>query len=319
MGGCAGHRLSGPQFPMVSKVVTFWHRHPLVSQVLLVVAVVLVLMALGVFYPSTKLGFLLVIILAVVNSRVREFAIDFAPFIVLILTYNELRRFADNLSMTDINVTNLIHWEQSLFGGTLPSYFLQQHLWDQPYTALVDIAMNTFYLSHFITPVIAAWLLWRNRKTDYWAYVSGLVLLSYAAFATYVLFPAAPPWWATFHGYLPDQPVYLDHFIVTAETVNSGPNPVAAMPSLHVAYPTYIALVCITVWGRKAGFVFLLPVGVMTAAVYLGHHYVIDGLVGSVYALFMYSTVFTWLRRHEIALDLVGKLKGVFALGAHDS
>ena len=296
---------------MLNKLVRLWNKHPLVSQALLLAAVILVLIALGVFYPSTKMGFLLVVILAVVNPRVRAFAIDFAPFIILILTYNTLRGFADTLGTSDIHITDLIKWEKNLFGGTLPNHYLQHHLWDKPYTPVLDLLANTFYLSHFITPVIVAGALWWNRKSDYWAFAIGLVLLSYAAFATYIGFPAAPPWWATYHGYLTDQPVTLAHFVVSEDIVNSGPNPVAAMPSLHVAYPTFIALVSMTVWGRKAWFVWLLPLGVLTSAVYLGHHYVIDGLVGSGYAVFFFNVVFIWLRRTELAFDLAGKLKSV--------
>ncbi len=272
---------------------------------LLVIAVVcLVLWALGIFYPSTKLGFLLVIILAVVNPRLRGFGFDFLPFMALLFTYTELRRFADDFTGADINVVNLIKWEKALFGGTLPGHWLQSNLGDHFFTPVIDVLTNTFYLSHFITPLILAAVLWYFRRPEYWAFMIGLVVLSFAAFLTYLVFPAAPPWWATSHGYLRTEPITLDSFIVSRHVVASGPNPVAAMPSLHIAYPTYLALVSMTVWGRRGLPVLILPLGVAFSAIYLGHHYVIDGLVGATYALFVYLIVYWSLRKTNIDLNV---------------
>ena len=62
----------------------------------------------------------------------------------------------------------------------------------------------------------------------------------------------------------------------------SGANPVAAMPSLHAAYPTYIAMVAIRVWGKR---------GIPTDALVLGNPEgnrdakgVLNALMGGVYS-----------------------------------
>lgn len=272
-------------------------------QAVLVIGIVLVLMARGVFYPSTRFMFALLIFLAVINPKLRPFVLDFSPFIVLILTYNTLRGFADNVSPADIHITDLIAWDRALGGGVLPSYTLQKHLWGHALTPVVDVITNGLYMSHFLTPVLAAAALWRRETSLYWAFALGLVVLSFAGFFTYMVFPAAPPWWATEHGYLPDEPATLDHFVVSEEVVSAGPNPIAAMPSLHAAYPTYIALVAIYVWGRRGLPVLLLPVGVATSAVYLGHHYVVDALVGAAYSLFFFRMVFVPLYKRGFSLE----------------
>lgn len=284
------------------RVLRYIQSRPLGVQIGALVALVLTLMALGVFYPSTEMGLGFLVALAVVNRRVRIFALDYAPFILLLFTYDTLRNFADDLTTADINVTNLIQWEKTLFGGTLPSYWLQRHLMHGTLTPLLDALTNTLYLSHFMTPLLAAIALWRRRKSDYWAYAIGLVALSYAGFATFILFPAAPPWWATAHGFLPDQPVTLAPFVASQELVASGPNPVAAMPSLHTAYPTYIALVAFAVWGRRGLPVLLLPLCVAFSTVYLGHHYVVDALAGAGYAVVAFSTAFLWFRAHPVGV-----------------
>lgn len=281
----------------------------LTAQIFAFAVIVLTLIAADVLYPSTELLLMALVVLAVMNVKVREFAIDFAPFILLIYSYDTLRNFANVLTHAEVNVTNLIAWERALFGGTLPSYWLQQKLWELPITPLLDVLTNALYLSHFMTPLLLSALLWRRRSSEYWAFATGLVALSYAGFVTYIAFPAAPPWYATHHGYLPATPITLDHFIVPAEVVSAGPNPVAAMPSLHTAYPTYIALVALATWGRRALPVILLPLGVAFSSFYLGHHWVIDALAGAAYAAFFFATVFLFVRRREVSLAWIGKVK----------
>jgi len=248
-------------------------------------------------FPNTELIALTFVFAFAWTRSGRSFLIEFMPFLVLLVTYKQMRNFADNLTGADINITNLIRWEKALFGGTLPNHYLQVHLWGHFYTPVLDVLSNTLYLSHFLSPLIISVILWQKRRSLYWAFAIGLVVLSYAAFATYVLFPAAPPWWATFYGYLPDQPVTLEHFVTSGEDLAKGANPVAAMPSLHAAYPTYIFLVSLYVWGKRGLPVILLPAGVMFATFYLGHHYVIDAIAGAAYALVAFGTVFLWATR----------------------
>ncbi len=248
-------------------------------------------------FPNTELIAAAFVFSFMWTGNGRRFLLEFFPFLILLVTYKQMRNFADDLTNNDINITNLIRWEKSLFGGTLPNYWVQQHLWGHFYTPVLDVITNTLYLSHFLSPLVISAILWQKRRAMYWAFAIALVVLSYAAFATYVLFPAAPPWWATFYGYLPDQPITLDHFVTDGASLAKGANPIAAMPSLHAAYPTFIAMVAIYVWGKRAIPVVLLPLGVVFSTVYLGHHYVIDALAGAAYALIVFCTVYLWAVR----------------------
>ena len=260
---------------------------------LLTAAVILLGIALiGGKAPSTQ-SIAAVFVFAFLWSRSgRSFLKDFWLFLALLVAYKFTRNRADDLARSAINVTNLIDWEKALFGGTLPNYYVQQHLWGQWYTPALDVIFNFFYLSHFFSPLVLAVALWVYRYDAFWPYMLGLVVLSYATFITYVLFPAAPPWWATRYGYLTDQPVYLTHFILDADRVARSANPVAAMPSLHAGYPTFIALVTLSVWGKRAWPIVALPLLVIFATVYLGHHYVIDALAGATYALIVFLSVY---------------------------
>ncbi len=248
-------------------------------------------------FPNTELIALAFVFSFAWTGSGRRFLLEFMPFLILLVAYKQMRNFADDLTTSDINITNLIRWEKSLFGGTLPNHWVQVHMWHHFYTPVLDVLTNTLYLSHFLSPLVISVLLWQKRRSLYWAFALALVVLSFAAFATYVLFPAAPPWWATHYGYLTDQPVTLDHFVTSGEKLARGANPVAAMPSLHAGYPSFIAMVAIYVWGKRAIPVILLPLGVIFSTVYLGHHYVIDALAGAAYAAVVFLTVFQWAVR----------------------
>ncbi|MBN2305839.1 MAG: inositol phosphorylceramide synthase [Anaerolineae bacterium] len=273
------------------------HKYQFGVQFACLAGALIAIAALAGKFPSTELIAGVFVLVFVFTANGRKFLIEFAPFLMLLVAYKWARNFADDLTVHQVNVENLIEWERNLFGGAMPGHTLQTHLWNRPFTPVLDLITNTLYLSHFISPLVMAVLLWRRGRAQYWAFAIGLITVSYAAFGTYILFPAAPPWWATHFGYLPDQPVVLDHFVVGSKALIDGANPVAAMPSLHTAYPTFIALVALATWGRRAIPVILLPVSVAFSTFYLGHHYVIDALMGAFYSLVVFLTVFPWAKR----------------------
>ena len=263
-------------------------------------AVLLGLLALG-QVPATRMISGAFVLSFIWSRSGRRLLLDFGPFLALILAYEWTRAYADDFSPSAIHVSDVISWEKALFGGVVPAHYLQQHLWGQPCTPLCDGLANFFYILHPFSPFILALLLWFYRYDRFWAYMAGILVLSYAAFATYLFFPAAPPWWATYYGYLSDQPVTLDHFIVGVDEMMryaDRANFVAAMPSLHVGYPVLIALVSVDVWGKRVWPIIFLPLAVTFAIVYLGHHYVIDALAGAAYAWAVFVLVYRRVARH---------------------
>jgi membrane-associated phospholipid phosphatase len=228
--------------------------------------------------------------------RDRTSLLNFAPFLMLMLTYESTRILALVPGFGILHVTDLITMEKSLSGGTIPSYLLQHALSAQPYTWLVDLVANGFYMTHFISAIALGLLLWVKRREHYWPFLLGLTVLSYAAFLTYIFFPAAPPWWASMYGYLKGQAVDLSHSLLSPGYIFATGNPVASMPSLHTAYPFYIFFYCIYLWGKKALPVLILPVGVAVSSIYLGHHYVIDVVAGLFYAIVAFLCTIWWIR-----------------------
>jgi hypothetical protein len=151
------------------------------------------------------------------------------------------------------------------------------------------------YLSHFFAPLLLGFYLWwRRMPRGFTALMFGVLTVSVLGEITFVLVPTAPPWLAAEHGFLPPvahvikQGLYDLHVHQAAALYGSASsyNIVAALPSLHVAWPVIGLLVArrygLPRWVRACQ-VFQL-VGVVFAIVYTGEHYLVDGLAGALYA-----------------------------------
>ena len=112
-------------------------------------------------------------------------------------------------------------------------------------------------------------------------------MLSVAGLITYCLFPEAPPWLAARDGLT--APVarlsargwdwfHLGDVNATlARAQDDGTNPVAAMPSLHIAFATLVAIFVATrLRSRWRYLLVLYPVAMGFTLVYCGEHYVLD-------------------------------------------
>lgn len=63
------------------------------------------------------------------------------------------------------------------------------------------------------------------------------------------------------------------------------------MPSLHTAWPVLAFLFILAAYGRRYLPLILYPAAVSLTIVYTGHHYVIDAVVGALYACAAYYAV----------------------------
>ncbi len=256
---------------------------------------------------------------AVLLGRGRLFIRDWVPFIGLFLAYELMRGYADDLGAT-IHAADVLSLERTLFGGLLPTQVLQDAL--HPLTGIDPWALGAtvFYFLHFPLPLAVAFLLWIRRRRAYYDYVAALILLSMAGFATYLLLPVAPPWWAAAHGlipgpdglpaihYLKSQAFddlgrilgFSGHYLYTYTIYDINPNQVAAFPSLHAGYPFLAFLFARRSFGRAGWLMLGYAACVWFSIVYLGDHYVVDILGGLLYATVAYTAVVHapgWFRR----------------------
>lgn len=134
-----------------------------------------------------------------------------------------------------------------------------------------------------------------------------MLILSYSAFFTFVIFPAAPPWLAAREGYLPEVTKIIDLVLKSFPEKlalpsiyhNFNPNQVAAVPSLHAAYPLLVLFFAVWVFGKKGLFFIPYVLGTWISLVYLGEHYVVDLLVGAIYTVVIFYASYL-LSKHKL-------------------
>ena len=236
--------------------------------------------------------------------------IEWLPFFGLLAAYDYLRG-AVSVTAAQAHVIPQIDFDKALFGGHVPSVWLQERLWDVGHVRWYDYAAWGVYMTHFFAVWVTAAILWRFRRERFRQYAATAVLLSLCAFATYWAYPAQPPWLAGDDGLIP----YVDRVVPTVwghlgvHTVestyeNSGfVNTVAAMPSLHAAFPLMLLLFF---W--SAGRWVRLALGFYTLAmaftlVYGGEHFVADIVAGWAMALGVHAVVGVGARRAPALLS----------------
>jgi PAP2 superfamily len=243
--------------------------------------------------PGVGQGILVMLALALLANRGGEFLRDLLAIGLGFFSYSLASKFAERLDFT-VHYTPQIRFDKLLGFGSVPSVWLQSHLY-HGHTGLLELFSLAMYVSHFIVPGIFAFALWWTRRTHaFRAFMFGLLTVSILGEITFVLAPTAPPWLAADHGYLPPvhhvlrQSLYHLHLNVLASHDGDASvyNIVAAVPSLHAAFPVVGLLVAIRYrlarWVRLALALHFLAV--TFAIVYTGEHYVADALVGAVYA-----------------------------------
>lgn len=256
------------------------------------------LIILGVPLPPDRY-FVVLLVPVLFIRRARAFVLDWSPFLLLLFSYEFLRGLAGKIGQ--VHYLLAIHFDQRVF-GTTPSVWLQQrfaHSAPAPY----DYVAAVLYLLHFVAPLSFAFLLWTRSREEFARFTGSFLVLSYAALATFVVFPAAPPWLASQHGYLPEVheqvsvvlSVFPSHFDLPTVYQLFDPNQVAAIPSLHSAYPLLLFLFACRFFGLRGLVLAPYVLGVWVAVVYMGEHYVFDVVVGA-----LYSTVSFVLTDHVL-------------------
>ncbi|MDP3964429.1 MAG: phosphatase PAP2 family protein [bacterium] len=241
-----------------------------------------------------------------------SFLRDWLPFVLLLAAYEFMRGIADNLSAR-VHIEDLIAWEASWFGDPIPTLRLQEALYVAGVYAWYDYAFAIVYASFYFFPFMVGFFLWFRRREDFKIFSNGFLLLSFAGFLTYVLYPAMPPWLASREGFLPEVTKILEGMSTASLGIQLpsvyqavGANLIAAMPSLHSAWPWYTALSLVYFFGWKMWPFFFLPLVTWLGVVYLGEHYLVDVVAGVGYATLAFlATIFlrqkiVIRRRHAI-------------------
>jgi membrane-associated phospholipid phosphatase len=261
-------------------------------------AVVILMLSRNVSITPDRL-FIFLLFAALIVGRLKTFLRDWVPFLALLLAYEMMRGFADN--HFGVHVGLLVSAERTLFAGYLPTEVLQGLFYKAGTIGLQDILATIIYFLHFPLPLAAAFFLWLKSRQQYYRFVAALLVLSFAGFITFLLFPAAPPWYAAQEGLVSVTKITnlaVDHLGWTWNLSyyysHLNPNPVAAIPSLHAAYPTLVLLALRRYSKRLFWFFLPYPLAVWLSTIYLGEHYAIDAIAGALYAFAAYWLVYNF-------------------------
>ena len=239
------------------------------------------------------------------NEKSRLLLKYFFPFILTGAVYDFMRYFYWQGIEGHVRVAEPyyrdLHWfgVPAFDGGVsriiTPNEFFRIHHWP-----VMDLFCGFAYISYVAEYLLAAFYLLftqdlRLLKQFGWTFFC----INLFGFITYFIYPAAPPWYVSQYGLGPArmdvQPsaAAAHRFDVLLGThffdqmYSRGVDVYGAYPSLHVTYPFLVAWACFQVPGLKLyrapaiAFYFLM----CFSAIYLQHHYVVDIILGTLYAI----------------------------------
>jgi hypothetical protein len=235
-----------------------------------------------------------------------QLIVDWLPMVVVLAAYDMTRGVADKLGI-GVHFHPMIDFDKAVFFGQTPTEWIQRHVYTPGTLTAWNVGFTLIYTSYFITPFALAGWLWAHDRREYLRFAKRLVTLAIAGVVTYILFPAAPPWLASDEGLLHHvarttsegwKIIGVGTSVLFSEGQNSV-NLVAAVPSLHCAFTSLVALFCWkrVPWRWARPLLLLYPAAMAFTLMATGEHYFFDCLLGFIYAGVVMLAWGRWERR----------------------
>lgn len=195
------------------------------------------------------------------------------------------------------NAMRVIRWERAL--GLFHEETIQD--WFLPYKGFIQF-WNTFYgTAHFIVTIGVFIWLFRRDRAEFPRWRNTLALTTALAIVGFSLFPLMPPRLLNNDSEYGGQRIAIEEgyenfgFVDTLEeyggpwsfdsgTMQEVSNQYAAMPSLHIAWASWCALVVFSLtrnrWARALAAIY--PLATLFTIVVTGNHFWLDGVGGLV-------------------------------------
>jgi hypothetical protein len=284
----------------------------------LYILIVVVLGYFGYFCAIRRTTFIpLLIIIAMLSRRGIKFINDWAIFLSLIILFDYLRGFVFAVIthfQLPVYATYVIQLERMLGHGHIFTNLLQGLLKGHGTENFLDHFLVIIHGSHYVIFLLLGLAIWLLRPADFQKYTLSFLFLIYTTLLVYLVVPTVPPWMAAESFKLIPA---IDH--ITPKIYNiAAPsllnffdsNPIAAMPSLHAAFPILCTFIAFKHF-KKIGYAFLVYTLLMhTAIVYLGEHYLVDVIAGLIMVLVIYMWVYSPAFEKKVA-SLIGKTKQI--------
>lgn len=243
------------------------------------------------------------------SRQILQLFLDWLPIVAVLTAYDFSRGAADSFGI-GVHVHPMIDFDRFVFFGQTPSEWIQAQIYDPNAVRWWDVGFTLVYTSYFIVPFAMAGVLWARDRLAFLRFTRRLVTLALAALATYVIFPAAPPWMAADMGLLEGVhrttargwEVLGTHTAGMFSEGQAGVNLVAAVPSLHVGMTALVAVFLIGRLRSPLRYLLLLyPLAMGFTLMATGEHYFFDVLLGWLYAGGVMAAWSAWERRRAPA------------------
>jgi membrane-associated phospholipid phosphatase len=237
-------------------------------------------------------------------ERNRRLIAAWSAYVGAFVVFIELRAVADDAGMP-VRFDYVVDADRALFGGALPTVWLQDRLADAPGAApALGWSMLAVYVSYYVVPhavaLVLAWRCWALFRR----YAIAVVAVAYAGLLVCALVPTAPPWMAAGQDRIepasrivPELANSADADLYAQGSELVGLNPVAAFPSLHTAFTMLLVLAAWRARRSLRGLAAAYTVAMGFALVYLGEHYVVDVAAGVVLATAVWAVLLAAERR----------------------
>jgi membrane-associated phospholipid phosphatase len=213
-------------------------------------------------------------------GSLRESTRPWIPFATIMLLYEALWGTVGSFATTR-TLFSIYPIDKMLWGFNLTSWVQTTF-----YSWNTTVVASFFYSLQLPLVVIVSVALWRFKRPVFSKYMTAIVLTSYAALVTFLVFPTTPPWYQgvvhdLFYGgtssALPSWLLYVASMFESDKF--------AAFPSLHAAYAIIFAYFIVKLDRRLAYVAIPITAGILFSTLYLGQHYLIDLIGGAVFAL----------------------------------
>lgn len=253
------------------------------------------------------------------SRTTRSFILGFSVFIIYWIVFDYMKAFP-NYRYNDVHIQDLYNWEKSWFGFFWNKDFVTPNEYFAHNTSsFLDILSGIFYLCWIPVPLAFAGVLFFKNRKLFFQFSLTFFLVNIIGFIGYYAYPAAPPWYVAQYGFdfnsaTPGNTAGLGRFdaLVGAGIFKSiyakSSNVFAAMPSLHAAYMMIVVYYGIKAKLKAWNVLFaVITMGIWFAAVYSGHHYILDVLAGVICAIAGIA-LFQWWVKTKRGADTVSRL-----------
>jgi hypothetical protein len=260
------------------------------------------------------------------GPRVRPLFKFLLPLLLVGVVYDSQRIYADYIR-GPIHVREPYEFDKYFFGINTPDGRLTPNEWWQKHTLpILDLYTGFFYLAFISIYVFFSMYLCffvprkgTAKRTKDWFLDKGyrpmwaFFFVNVLGYSTYYWFAAAPPWYVAAYGLGPADltvkasaagALRFDALLGThffTGMYGRAADVFGAIPSLHVAYPLQSVYYAFR-YGTGRTFAIFFYCSMCFSAVYLNHHYILDILWGSTYAILVCVTLDVIAKRRLASL-----------------